>query len=100
MGLANNFFGALMRFGKILWVLAFLTSLFYLVNPGWGVFEFIPDNIPLIGNIDETVATLVILRSMIELGLIRKESVEWFLNLKDNYEERILGRKAKDEKKV
>jgi uncharacterized membrane protein YkvA (DUF1232 family) len=87
------------RYQKIWWILAFLVSFFYLINPGWGVFEFIPDNIPLIGNIDETVATLILLRSLIELGLIRKESVEWLLNLKDNYEEKILGRKPKQKEK-
>jgi hypothetical protein len=92
-GRGEYFCGATMRFGKFWWVLAFLLALFYLVNPGWGVFEFIPDNIPLIGNVDETVATLVLLRSMIEIGIIKKETVDWFLNLKGNYEEKILGRK-------
>jgi hypothetical protein len=37
--------------------LAFL----YLMNPTFGVFEFLPDNLPLVGNIDEATATMVLL---------------------------------------
>lgn len=40
-------------------VLAFL-SLLYLINPGFGVFELIPDNIPFIGNIDEGMAAYLL----------------------------------------
>ena len=36
-------------------------SLLYLINPGFGVFELIPDNIPLIGNLDEVTATILLL---------------------------------------
>ncbi len=35
-------------------------SLLYLLNPGFGVFEFIPDNIPFIGNVDEGLAAYVL----------------------------------------
>jgi len=38
---------------------AFLLGLFcfvYLLNPGAGLFELIPDNLPLIGNLDEATA--------------------------------------------
>jgi len=41
--------------------LAGVLSLLYLLNPTLGVFEFIPDNLPLIGNIDEATATMVLL---------------------------------------
>ena len=33
-------------------------ALFYLLNPGAGVFELLPDNLPLIGNIDEAAAAI------------------------------------------
>lgn len=33
----------------------------YLLNPGWGVFELIPDNIPFFGNLDEGAATMLLL---------------------------------------
>lgn len=41
--------------------LAGVLSFLYLLNPTLGVFEFIPDNLPLIGNIDEATATMVLL---------------------------------------
>jgi hypothetical protein len=33
----------------------------YLLNPTFGVFELIPDAIPIIGNLDEAGATLILL---------------------------------------
>ena len=33
----------------------------YLLNPTAGIFEFIPDNIPFIGNLDEAGAVLLLL---------------------------------------
>ena len=38
-----------------------LISLAYLLNPTAGLFELIPDNIPLIGNLDEAAACALIL---------------------------------------
>ena len=32
-------------------------GLLYLLNPGAGIFELLPDNLPLIGNLDEAAAT-------------------------------------------
>ncbi len=42
-------------------ILAGLLSFFYILNPGAGIFELIPDNIPIIGNLDEATAVLVLL---------------------------------------
>ncbi len=44
-------------------------ALLYLVNPGAGIFEIIPDNIPLIGNLDEAAATLLLLNCLAYFGL-------------------------------
>jgi len=33
-----------------------LVSAFYLFNPGAGIFELVPDNIPVFGNLDEATA--------------------------------------------
>ena len=38
-----------------------LISLAYLLNPTAGLFELIPDNLPLIGNLDEAAACALIL---------------------------------------
>jgi uncharacterized membrane protein YkvA (DUF1232 family) len=41
----------------------------YLLNFGFGVVEFIPDNIPIIGNLDETVAAAALLYALRHFGL-------------------------------
>ena len=46
---------------NILVAVAGLLSLVYLLNPGAGVFEIIPDNFPIIGNLDEAAAVAIIL---------------------------------------
>ena len=46
-----------------------LLSVFYLLNIGVGVFEFIPDNIPLIGNLDEAAATALLINCLAYFGL-------------------------------
>lgn len=33
----------------------------YVLNPGLGIFELIPDNLPGVGNLDEAAATALIL---------------------------------------
>lgn len=40
----------------------------YILNPTAGIIEFIPDNIPYIGNLDEAGAVLLILMCLKELG--------------------------------
>jgi uncharacterized membrane protein YkvA (DUF1232 family) len=40
----------------------------YLVNPTFGVFELLPDNIPLVGNIDEATASMVLLGALRYFG--------------------------------
>ncbi len=41
-------------------------GLIYLLNPTAGILEFIPDNIPFIGNLDEGVAVMLILSGIVE----------------------------------
>ena len=41
-------------------------GLVYVINPTMGIFEFIPDNLPLIGNLDEGVAFLLIWFGVVE----------------------------------
>ena len=42
-------------------ILSILFSVVYIINPTFGVFEFIPDNWPLIGNLDEAGATALLI---------------------------------------
>ncbi len=41
------------------WLSIFVGAI-YILNPGWGLFELIPDNIPLFGNLDEGAAVLLL----------------------------------------
>jgi uncharacterized membrane protein YkvA (DUF1232 family) len=50
----------------LVYLFAFLGVL-YILNPTAGIFEFIPDNIPFIGNLDEGVAFMLILAGLVEL---------------------------------
>jgi hypothetical protein len=46
-----------------------IISVLYLLNPGWGVFELLPDNLPIIGNLDEVFFTLLLLWCLQTLGI-------------------------------
>ena len=50
-------------------IIAAILSVIYLVNPGAGIIEFLPDNLPLIGNLDEATATAVLLACARYFGL-------------------------------
>jgi len=54
---------------NVLVALAGLLSLVYLLNPGAGVFELIPDNFPIIGNLDEAAAVAIILAAFRYYGI-------------------------------
>ena len=49
----------------LVYILSFL-GLLYLLNPTWGVVEIIPDTLPLIGNIDEGTAAIVVWYGLLE----------------------------------
>ena len=44
-------------------------SVVYLANPTAGFFELIPDNLPLVGNIDEAAATALLLACLAYFGI-------------------------------
>lgn len=56
-------------FKKTSIAVAGVIALIYLMNPGWGVFEFLPDNLPLVGNLDEAGATALLLSSLAYFGV-------------------------------
>lgn len=53
---------------KLFVALVGFLSFVYLVNPTFGVFEFLPDNLPLVGNLDEATATMVLLGALRYFG--------------------------------
>jgi len=44
-------------------------ALLYLLNPGAGVFEVLPDHIPGVGNLDEATAALLLIACLRYFGL-------------------------------
>jgi len=44
-------------------------SALYLMNLGWGVAELVPDNLALVGNLDEAIAMLLLVYSAGYFGL-------------------------------
>lgn len=54
---------------KILTHLTGIISLLYLLNIGAGFIELIPDNIPLIGNLDEATAAVILINYFRFLGI-------------------------------
>ncbi|NNC94119.1 MAG: DUF1232 domain-containing protein [Chitinophagales bacterium] len=54
---------------KILVILTGVISFLYLINPTAGVFEIIPDVIPVVGNLDEATATTLLLASLSYFGI-------------------------------
>ena len=45
-----------------------LLAVIYLLNPTAGIFELIPDNLPLIGNLDEAAAVALLLMCLRYFG--------------------------------
>ncbi len=45
-----------------------IMSFIYLLNPTLGIFEFIPDNIPFMGNVDEGAAMFLIFATLKYFG--------------------------------
>ena len=41
----------------------------YILNPTAGLFEFIPDNLPLVGNLDEAAAVALLLMCLSYFGI-------------------------------
>ena len=54
---------------NIMVVLAGLISLVYLLNPTAGVLELIPDNFPIVGNLDEAAACAILLAVLRYYGI-------------------------------
>lgn len=49
-------------------VVAGLVAVVYLLNPDAGIIELIPDNIPVIGNLDEVAATILLFKVLGHFG--------------------------------
>lgn len=46
-----------------------LVSILYIINPTFGIFELIPDNLPLVGNLDELAASTLLLSCLSYFGI-------------------------------
>ena len=55
--------------GTIVAVIVALLCVVYMLNPTAGFLEFIPDNLPVIGNVDEGLIMILLLGCLKYLGL-------------------------------
>jgi len=62
-------FKPLTSYGIPRWLVLVLSAFgfLYILNPTFGLIEFIPDNLPIIGNLDEGVAFLLVMYGVLEL---------------------------------
>jgi uncharacterized membrane protein YkvA (DUF1232 family) len=65
----SSWFKPLSQRGIPVWLvyLAALLSVIYILNPTAGTLELIPDILPIIGNLDEGVASILIWYGLVEL---------------------------------
>lgn len=49
--------------------MAMMVAFIYLINPSLGVFELLPDNLPLVGNLDEGAATALLVGGLRYFGI-------------------------------
>jgi len=52
----------------VLIIICMVISVIYLINPTAGFLEIIPDNFPILGNLDEGLATTVLLAGLKYFG--------------------------------
>ena len=53
---------------KVVCVIGMIIGIIYILNPTFGVFEIIPDNLPYIGNLDDASAVLLIIACFKQLS--------------------------------
>jgi hypothetical protein len=70
----NNLLTPLSKRGWPTWVIYALSiiGLIYILNPGAGIIELLPDNIPFLGNLDEGIAFLLLWYGIVEFFEGRK----------------------------
>jgi hypothetical protein len=61
--------GKIIMLKNIFVFLAGILSLVYLRNPGMGIFELLPDNLPIIGNLDEAGAAVLLIAALKYFGV-------------------------------
>lgn len=54
---------------KAIALIGTIFGIVYLLNPTMGLFEILPDNLPIIGNLDEGAAVYLIFAGLRYLGL-------------------------------
>lgn len=61
-------------FKVVAYLAGILLGVIYIVNPGAGVVELLPDNLPGVGNLDEAAMTALLLTCLRALREMRAES--------------------------
>jgi uncharacterized membrane protein YkvA (DUF1232 family) len=64
-------FGDMRALKTVLYLAGSLAAVLYILNPGAGVFELIPDNLPFVGNLDEAAAMTLLFGCLRALRSLR-----------------------------
>jgi uncharacterized membrane protein YkvA (DUF1232 family) len=59
----------------VAYVVGIVASAIYILNPTAGVWELLPDNLPLLGNLDEAAMTAVLLSCLRGVRTLRRETL-------------------------
>ncbi|XLQ19874.1 MAG: DUF1232 domain-containing protein [Candidatus Moraniibacteriota bacterium] len=70
-------------------VITGIVAFIYLLNPTFGVFELLPDAMPVIGNLDEAGATALLLASLAYFGIDFAHFFNREVDKKDKSKEKI-----------
>ena len=60
----------------LVYIVGALLSTIYILNPTAGVIELIPDNLPVVGNLDEAMMVTILLACLRGLRRMRSEGAE------------------------
>jgi uncharacterized membrane protein YkvA (DUF1232 family) len=60
----------------LVYIVGALLSTIYILNPTAGVIELIPDNLPVVGNLDEAMMVTILLACLRSLRRMRSEGAE------------------------
>lgn len=64
------------RIEMLIYVAGVIASAIYILNPTAGIWEILPDNLPVVGNLDEAAMAAILIGCLRRLRRLRSERLE------------------------